>query len=143
VKARSKLRSNIKIEMNRIALLLLLAPFLLATQCEDDENSGFETNYLMENDTGTDLYLMREDNRFLQIKDQSSESIGSELNSITEPVPPEEAQVIEGIQLFERVNTDFILRYRQDPLENELWTLTEPSVNRFEYKLVITETDLE
>ncbi|MGA9270624.1 MAG: hypothetical protein WBV45_08385 [Lutimonas sp.] len=129
--------------MKRIALILLLAPFLLATQCEDDENSGFETTYIIENDTGTDLYLLRADNRFLQIKDQSSESIGSELNSITEPVPPEEAQVIGGIQLFERVNADFILKYRQDPLENEVWTLTEPSVNRFEYKLFIAESDLD
>jgi len=129
--------------MKRIAFILLLAPFLLATQCEDDENSGFETTYIIENDTGTDLYLLRADNRFLQIKDQSSESIGSELNSITEPVPPEEARVIEGIQLFERVNADFILKYRQDPLENEAWTLTEPSVNRFEYKLFIAESDLD
>jgi len=47
--------------MKRIALILLLAPFLLATQCEDDENSGFETTYIIENDTGIDLYLLRAD----------------------------------------------------------------------------------
>lgn len=128
--------------MKKIAIILLLAPFLLATQCDDDENSGFETTYIIENSTDVDLYLLRRENRFLIIPGQSSESIGSELNSITEPIPPEEAQVIQSIQLFERVNEDFILVYEQDPLDNETWSFMETSINRFEYTLVINDMQL-
>lgn len=128
--------------MKKIAIILLLAPFLLATQCDDDENSGFETTYILENSTNVDLYLLRPENRFLKIPGQSSESIGSELNSITEPIPPEDARVIQSIQLFERVNEDFILIYEQDPLDNEAWTFTETSINRFEYTLVINDMQL-
>jgi hypothetical protein len=129
--------------MKRIAIILFLAPFLLATQCDDDENSGFETTYILENSTSVDLYLLRPENRFLIIPSQSSESIGSELNSITEPIPPEDALVIQSIQLFERINGDFILRYEQNPLENDTWIFAETSINRFEYKLFITNPDID
>ncbi|MGA9270454.1 MAG: hypothetical protein WBV45_07520 [Lutimonas sp.] len=128
--------------MKKILFILLIAPFLLATQCDDDENSGFETTYMLENNTSVDLYLLRPENRFLKIQSQSSETIGSELNSITEPVSPEEALVIESIQLFERVDEDFILIYEQDPLKNNAWIFMETSINRFVYTLVINDIQL-
>ena len=129
--------------MKKVILLLLSTPFLLATQCEDEENIGFETNYIIENQTGIDLYLLRPENRFLKIPGQSSEFIGSDLNSDTEPIPPEETTVIEGIQLFERVNEDFILRYDQNPLDNEQWIFEETEINRFEYRLLINSALLD
>ena len=128
--------------MKRIFLILLF-PFLVAFQCDDDVDSGFETTYIIQNDSSTDLFLLNENGAFVEIDSQTAISIGSDLNSVTEPITPTEAFLFNSIKLYQAEGENFILRYSQEPLEDSLWTLTEPVMNRFEYTLVITDVDLD
>lgn len=122
----------------RKSLLFLLLPFLLAFQCEE-ENTGFETQYLVQNDSGSDLFLIKPENLIIEIGSQSTITVGSTLNSETSPILPTESSVINSIKLYKMDSADLILVYSQDPLNDDLWVFDEPSVNRFEYKLIITD----
>lgn len=129
--------------MKRVYLLILL-PFLVSFQCEDDlDTSGFETTYLLQNDSSIDLFLLSNGNSFVDVESQSEVSVGSTLNSVTEPIVPSESFIFEDIKLYKADGGDFILVYEQVPLADELWILNEPSVNRFEYTLVITNDLLD
>ena len=120
--------------------LIILLPFLLAFQCDDDlENTGFETSYIIQNDSSTDLLLLNESNSFIEIESQSANLVGSTLNSETSPIAPSQSFVFNSIKLYRADNDDFIQVYDQTPLNNDLWILAEPVMNRFEYTLVITD----
>lgn len=120
-------------------VLVLLTPFLMATQCEDDfSDSGFETTYNIKNDTGTMLYLFRNE-RLFEIATQSEVEISSDLNTETKPIVPSQTITLEPILLYTKENDNFILAYEQRPIIDELWAYEEPSVNRFEYTLIITD----
>ena len=118
---------------------LLLLPLLVAMQCEDDINSGYETIYILENTTATNLLLLNDSGSFIDVNSGSETTIGSTLNSETSAILPSEAFIFSAVKLYVNDNDNFILVYDQDPLNDELWTLDEPEMNRFEYKLVITE----
>ncbi|MCA0132133.1 hypothetical protein [Winogradskyella alexanderae] len=120
-------------------ILLLLLPLFLAMQCEDDITTGFETTYIIDNTTNSDLLLLNDSGSFIDIPSQSLTTIGSTLNSEANAVAPSEAFVFNTIKLYRNENDNFIYVYEQDPLEDDLWELDEPTVNRFEYKLIITE----
>ena len=123
--------------------LLLLVPLILATQCEDDLDSGFETTYLIENTSSLDLtYLSPEDN-LVQVPLGETLILGSTLNSVTSPILPSEAFIFNRIKLYNNQNDNFILVYNQEPITNELWEFSEPTVNEFEYKLIITDDLLD
>jgi hypothetical protein len=124
--------------------LIVLIPFLVAFQCDDEfDNSGFETSYIVQNDSSVDLYLLNEENRFVKVESQSSMSAGSTLNSITDPIVPSESFVFNNIKLYKMENDDFILSYIQDPIDDDLWIFSEPSMNRYEYTLFITDNLLD
>ncbi|MCX2718032.1 hypothetical protein [Lentiprolixibacter aurantiacus] len=127
--------------MKRIFLILLF-PFLVAFQCDDDVDTGFETTYIIRNDSSTDLYFLDSQERFVGLPGQSELSIGSALKNEASPLLPSESFVFNDIRLYRSENGNFILSYQQDPVEDEIWSLTEPSINRFEYTLVITDVDL-
>ncbi len=127
--------------MKKIFLFLVL-PFLFAFQCEDDVDSGFETSYIIQNGSNTDLFLLTESDSFVEISSQTEISIASDLNSVTEPILPTESFLFNSIRLYRSENENFILSYSQEPLDDEVWQLTEPTTNRFEYTLVITDADL-
>jgi hypothetical protein len=131
-----------KIAMKRIFLILLF-PFLVAFQCDDDLSSGFETTYIIQNDSSIDLYFLDNQDRFIELPGQSELSIGSALKNEASPLLPSESFVFNDIRLYRSENGNFILSYQQDPVEDGLWSLTEPSINRFEYTLVITGADLD
>ncbi|HBH24396.1 MAG TPA: hypothetical protein DDY13_13345 [Cytophagales bacterium] len=119
-------------------LLFLLLPFLLAFHCEE-ENTGFETLYLLQNDSRSDLFLIKPESLIIEIESKTTMMVGSALNSETSPILPSESFVFNGIKLYKMDSADLILVYDQDPLNDDLWVFNEPSVNRFEYKLVITD----
>ena len=124
--------------------LLLLFPLVVATQCEDDlPLSGFETEYLIQNDSSTDLILITESNQLMDINSQSSLQIGSSLNSETSAIIPSESYLFGEINLYKLENENYVLVYSQNPIEDTQWVYTETSVNRYEYKLVITDDLLE
>ena len=120
--------------------LLLLFPFLMSFQCEDDfVNSGFETSYSIENSTSTDLFLIDDSNQITEIAKQSSITIGSTLNTETISVMPSESFLFDSIKIYSSENDDFFLRYEQNPINDESWILREPMENAFEYTLIITD----
>ena len=127
--------------MKRIFLILLF-PFLVAFQCDDDVDSGFETTYIIQNDSGTDLFFLNSQQRFIEVPSQSELSIGSSLKNEASPILPTEAFLFNDIKLYRSENDNFIINYSQDPIVDGLWNLTEPVVNRFEYTLIITDADL-
>ncbi len=121
-------------------LLVLLAPLLMSTQCEDDfDNAGFETSYLLQNDSSITLFLLDERDSFREVETQSTLTIGSDLNSETNPITPSESFVFSDIKLYKMEDENFILVYEQTPINNSLWEFNEPLVNRFEYTLIITD----
>ena len=128
--------------MKRIFLILLF-PFLVAFQCDDDVDSGFETTYIIQNDSSTDLYFLDSQQRFIELPGQSELAIGSALKNEASPTVPSESFVFNNISLYRSENGNFILTYQQDPIQDGLWSLTEPTINRFEYILVITGADLD
>ncbi len=120
--------------------LLLLVPLLMATQCDDDlDNSGFETDYLLQNDSSIDLFLLTEGAVFIEIESQSVRSVGNTLNSTTSSIVPSESNVFSNIKLYKMDNSNFILAYEQTPIDDDLWLFNEPSINRFEYTLIVTD----
>lgn len=125
-------------------LLVLLSLLLMSTQCEDDfDNSGFETSYLLQNDSSVALFLLDERDSFTEVETQSTLVIGSDLNSETNSIAPSESFVFSDIKLYKKENEDFVLVYNQTPISDSLWEFNEPLVNRFEYTLIITDDLLE
>ena len=125
--------------MKRYFLVLLL-PLLLSFQCEDDDFSGFETSYMIQNNTNSTLFYLDVENRLVEIAPQTSLLIRSDLNNETLPIPPSENLELSSVQLFKSVASDFVLSYEQDPIDDSFWTFEETSENRFEYSLIITES---
>ena len=124
--------------------LLMLFPFLMSFQCEDDfENAGFETSYKIQNNSNVDLFYIDESNQISQIAKQSSSIIGSTLNNETIAVMPTASLLFEAIKLYASENGDYVLRYQQTPVDDELWVLSEPLENVFEYTLIITDQLLD
>lgn len=125
--------------MNRIVLLMLL-PFLMATTCvEDIETTGFESEYFLKNDAGSDLFLLDEDNVFVKIESGTTKSIGNALNPETSPISPSASYVINAIKLYTKEGDDFVLVYTQELINDNLWIFNEPTVNRYTYTLIIKD----
>ena len=132
-----------KITAMKRVLLILLAPLLMSTQCEDDfVDSGFETTYLIQNDTNDDLFLL-ENGQFTTIVARTLVPIASDLNPDTEPIRPSQTVALTHIKLYRSQGGDFILVYQQDPINDESWDFEEPESNRFEYTLTITDTVID
>ncbi len=130
-------------KIKRLYLILLL-PLILATTCEDDDiNSGFETEYVLENDSSIDLIRFTEGGGQTAIPSQSEISIGRDLNPTTNAIAPSESFVFGTIKLYKMDNDDFILVYEQNPIQDNLWTFNEPSENRYQYRLTITDELLD
>lgn len=123
--------------------LLLLVPFLLAFQCDEEELSGFETNYLLQNDTSSDLFYLSENDNFIAVESQSRFSFGSSLNPVASPITPADSELFNAIKLYVLTGADYVLVYSQDPVDDAVWGLTEPETNRFEYRLTITDSDID
>ena len=124
--------------------LILLFPLLVSFQCEDDiVDSGFETIYLISNESALDLYSLNENEQFVQINSMDEITLGSILNPETSPISPSESLLFSNIRLYRVENGDFILVYTQDPLDDALWTFAEPQENRYEYTLTITDASLD
>ena len=119
--------------------LLLLLPLLFSFQCEEDDLSGFETSYFFDNQTTIPLFFFDFENRLIEIAPQTSVLFRSDLNSETLPIRPSENIEFSTIAFFKNVNSDFILTYEQTTIDDDLWQFNEPSENRFEYTLVVTE----
>lgn len=131
-------------KVKRLFIVLIL-PLIVATTCDDDSdiNSGFETQYIIQNDSSIDLILFTEAGGQLPVASQSEFRVASDLNNTTDPITPSESFVFSNIKLYKMVDSDFILTYVQNPIDDALWVFNEPSENRFEYRLIITDDLLD
>ena len=121
----------------------MLFPFLVSFQCEDELDTGFETQYMIQNDLTSDLFLLNEGNTFVDIPAGASVIIGSALNPETSPITPSESFAFQHIRLYTREGQDYILAYTQDPVDDSQWIFEEPTANRYEYTLVISPAILD
>lgn len=125
--------------MKKIFLLLLL-PLIVATTCEEDDlNSGFETEYIIQNDSSIDLILLQEGGFQTTIENGTSFLLASDLNQETNSINPSETFAFNTIKLYKTENDNFILAYKQEPINDDLWTFDEPVTNRYNYTLIITD----
>ncbi len=130
---------NTIFKVKRLYLVLVL-PLIIAMQCEEDDlSSGFETAYTIDNTSSRDLIFFRDGFPQVAINSNSNYQFATELNQVTEPIAPTAASVFSSIKLYEDQEGSFILVYNQDPLNDDVWTLTEPFENKFIYTLNITD----
>jgi hypothetical protein len=130
-------------KIKRIYILLLL-PLIVATQCEDDDTySGFETDYMIQNDSSIDLILFTEGGGQLPIPNATEFRVSSDISQTATAISPTTSNIFNNIKLYKVENENFILVYEQDPLDDELWVYNEPLENRFEYRLIITDALLD
>ena len=120
--------------------LLFLVPLLMATQFENkDINSGFETTYLLQNNSSIDLILITEEDQQIVIENKAIIPIGSNLNATTDPIIPLDSVIFNSIKLYKKESDNFILVYKQEPIESALWIVNEPSINKYDYTFIITD----
>lgn len=129
-----------KVFKTKKILLFLLLPLIVATTCDDDDlNSGFETEYFIQNDSSIDLIFLTELDTQITIESQSSVGLTSNLNQTTDAITPSESFTFTRVKLYKEEDDNFILVYAQDPIDDSLWVFSEPSENRYTYKLIITD----
>ena len=125
------------------ALMILLAPLLMATQCDDDYenlNPIFETLYVLKNSTSADLLYLDKSDAFINVPSESDIVIINDYHNLNSAILPSESFNVNPIKLFIMgENGDFILVYEQNPIDDSLWKFSEPTENNFEYNLIITE----
>ncbi len=124
-------------------LLLLIAPILMATQCEDDNDPLVSTEFYIQNDSSIDLtYLTDSATEFL-IESNSSQFIAINTNS-SSSVLPSENTAFDNVILYKLdPSGTFITVYEQDPINNENWELTIVSGFDYTYTLIITDDLLD
>ena len=116
-----------------------MLPLIVAVTCEEDDLvSGFETEYILQNDSSLDLIFFPEGSSKFTIESKSNLTIAIDLNQNTNPITPSETFTFSSIELYKSENNNFIQVYKQDPIDDNTWVLSEPTENRFEYKLIIT-----
>ncbi len=118
--------------------LILLAPILMATQCEND-NIILRTDYAIQNNSSIDLIFVTESNNQELIETQSNLIIGSSFNS-DGALTPSENDAFETLKLFKLDDeNNLVLAYQQEQILNELWIESDPLNADFVYTLVITD----
>lgn len=133
--------------MMKKRFLLLLAPLLMAIQCEEDPYFGSE--YGIQNNSSYDLIIIFEEAGEVLIESQSYQYISKNSNS-NSFTPPSEANGFNEIRLYrEDGDGNLFLTYEQNPILDNLWT-PEPDPytpisgpGYFYYKLIITDDLLE
>lgn len=109
-----------------------IVPFIWATTYEEDaETTGFEFEYFVQNDSGSDLFLLDEDNVLVEIGKRATKSIGSALNPETSSISPSASLVINAIRLYAKESNDFVVVYTPETVNEDLWIFYKPNVNRY------------
>jgi hypothetical protein len=112
---------------------------LFAIQCEDDVLPLFQTLYTVQNNSSLDLYYINPDTEFLLIPNQSEFIVASDLNQDDTAITPEDSDQLETLKLYELIEGNYVLYYEQDPINNTLWDVGEPTVDNFKFTLTLEE----
>ncbi len=125
--------------MKKLLILCVIAPLLMATQCEDDFNTdGSETSFVIQNDSGIALSFPVENGDFITIENQSNFVVSSEFRDDSTALLPSDSPAFDEIVLFQLQDGEAVQVYQQNPIDNALWVLSEPFERNFEYRLTIT-----
>ena len=126
--------------MKKLCFLIFI-PLLFAIQCEDDVLSDplFQTLYTVQNNSSLDLYYINPDTEFLLIPNQSKFIVASDLNQANTAITPEDSDQLETLKLYELIEGNYVLYYEQDPIDNALWDVGEPTVDNFKFTLTLEE----
>jgi len=124
-------------------ILVLMAPFLMATQCETDEDPVYRTEYAIQNDSNSDLILITEEAGEALIQTHTSQFTAVASNSYSFVLPSENS-AFNHINLYKRNNNgNLVLAYEQMPIMDGFWTFNEVSSYVAEYTLVINDDLIE
>lgn len=124
-------------------LLLLLAPLLMATQCDDDNDAVVSTEYFIENNASTDLTYINFNNELITIASNTTVNIGLAIDNDT-TIPPSGNTDLPNIVLFaSNEQGEQVQVYAQDPIDDSLWIQQTESASLTFYNLVITDDLLE
>ena len=120
-------------------LILLFAPLLMATQCDEDNNLMYATEFFIQNNSSIDLTYLTQDATELIIESNSSEFIAINTHTST-MVLPSENNAFNDITLYKPdSNGVLVTTYEQNPINDALWELSNPSPLDFEYTIIITD----
>lgn len=117
---------------------ILLIPFLMATQCDDNTIPSYKTNYIIQNDSSINLILLSEDNTEIVIESQADYQLGAEITDTDIIVTPSENNVFDHVDLYKLDdNNNLVLAYQQTPISDDLWIFE--TANTYSYRLIITD----
>jgi hypothetical protein len=129
--------------MKKIFLILLMAPLLMATQCDEDDEILFQTEFVIQNDSNTDLTITVDPDIELALERQSGLPVWVAFDARAAITPTENTNITE-IKLYKKDDEgNEVLAYDQDPIVNNLWVFTEDTPGDYKYTLVITDDLLD
>jgi len=124
-------------------LILLIAPLLMATQCDEDDDPLNATEYFITNNSSISLTYLTPDANEILIESGSSQFIAIASHD-SNNVLPSQSIAFDSVTLFKRNNENMLTTaYEQNPINDQLWELQELSSFSFEYYLEITDDLLE
>ena len=65
--------------------------------------------------------------------------MASDLNQANAAITPEDSDQLETLKLYELIEGNYVLYYEQDPIDNALWDVGEPTVDNFKFTLILEE----
>lgn len=120
-----------------------MAPLLMATQCDEDDEILFQTEFVIQNDSNTDLTITVDPDIELALERQSGLPVWIAFDARAAITPTENTNITE-IKLYKKDDEgNEVLAYDQDPIVNNLWVFTEDTPGDYKYTLVITDDLLD
>lgn len=127
----------LKIEYYDASENILETKYYNGSGCSNTAN--FNTNYLVQNDSSTDIILTIDNGVQRQIKRKSNWFI-SNTNHCDSIVIPSKNNTFKSLQIHKGdAQNNLILIYEHEKILDSMWNLNEKSNNEFEYTLIITD----
>ncbi len=124
-------------------LILLIAPILMATQCEDDNDPLVSTEYYIQNDSSIDLTYLTESATEFVIESNSSQFIAMSTNE-SFSIAPSENTAFDTVVLYKPdASGNLITAYEQDPINDANWEFATVSGFEYTYTVIITDQLLD
>ncbi|MDC7998610.1 hypothetical protein [Gilvibacter sediminis] len=123
-------------------LLLFLAPYFLATICSEDDPPVVVTEMVVQNETSATLVFVTETNNEIDIEIGGQQYIIAGQGP-SDSVVPSSLEAFDSIVLFIRdAEGNLSEVYRQDPIDDSLWTFNDIGEFDKQYILVLQDDDL-
>ncbi len=130
--------------MKYVPLFLSFSMLFLAVLCSPEEEPFFSTDFIVQNSSSEDLIFVTADENDFVLESQAEQGffLSSDKNEFKKP--SENVGLQNGFRLYQRnEGGDLVMVYEQDPIDDSLWIFTEQFEYDANYKLVITDADLD